>query len=155
MSYTLKPSLTRHFLLALGISASLSSLSAQAQQMVSISNPTVNMRSGPGTNHSVEWALSKGYPLKVLKRQGQWLQVSDFENDRGWVHRPLTSSAAHHVVRVKVANLRQQPSVRSRILDKLEYGEVVRTLSKRPDWVKVQRPGGQAGWVSRKLLWGW
>ena len=58
-----------------------------AREMVSVARAEINMRSGPGTRHAVQWALSKGYPLTVVGRQGQWLHVSDFERDRGWVLR--------------------------------------------------------------------
>ena len=48
---------------------------AQAQQMVSVARETVNMRSAPGTRSTVQWALSRGYPLQVVARKGAWLQV--------------------------------------------------------------------------------
>ena len=64
-----------------------------AQRMVSIaSTKEVNMRSGPGTRYGADWTLGHGYPLKVIGRQGKWLKVSDFENDKGWVYGPLTGS---------------------------------------------------------------
>ncbi|MFZ5779166.1 MAG: SH3 domain-containing protein [Pseudomonadota bacterium] len=128
---------------------------AQAQQMVSVAGAEVNLRSGPGTQHPADWTLGKGYPLKVLARKGSWLQVVDFENDRGWIYRPLTSSTRYHIVKVDKANMRSQPTTRSRILAKLSYGDLLRTLDRKSDWVKVQRPGGLKGWVARRLLWGW
>jgi SH3-like domain-containing protein len=126
-----------------------------AQQMVSVSGPEVNLRKGPGTQHASEWTLGKGYPLKVLARRGSWLQVMDFENDRGWIYRPLTSTTAYHIVKVDTANMRSQPTTRSRVLAKLSYGDILRTLERKSDWVKVQREGGLRGWVARRLLWGW
>lgn len=128
--------------------------SVAAQQMVSVAGKEVNLRSGPGTNHSAEWIVSQGYPLRVVSRRGDWLQVSDFENDRGWIFRRLTSSTPYHIVKVKIANLRSSPSTRSRILAKLSYGDIVKTLGRQSGWVKVQREG-RRGWVSRNLLWGW
>jgi SH3-like domain-containing protein len=126
-----------------------------AQRMVSVSSKEVNMRSGPGTQHPSEWILGRGYPLSVIGRRGSWLHVRDFENDRGWVYRPLTSSTPYHIVKVKIANLRSAPTTRSRIIAKLAYGDVLRTLERAKDWVKVQRQGGSRGWVARRLLWGW
>jgi SH3-like domain-containing protein len=99
---------------------------AHAQRMVSVSGKEVNLRSGPGTQHPAEWTLSKGYPL-----------------------------TPHYIVKVKVANLRSQPTTRSRVVAKLAYGDVLRTLERKSDWVKVQRQGGLRGWVARTLLWGW
>lgn len=128
---------------------------AAAQQMVSVSSDNVNLRSGPGKQYQADWILGEGYPLEVIGRRGDWLKVSDFENDSGWIYRSLTNSTPHHIVKVKVANLRSQPSTRSRILAKLDYGDVLRTLERKNNWVKVRREGGLRGWVARRLLWGW
>ncbi|WP_372658715.1 SH3 domain-containing protein [Hydrogenophaga sp.] len=144
----------RPFLIAIALSlASLSS--AMAQSMVSVKGSTLNMRSGPSTKTEVLWELKRGYPLKVVKRQGRWLQVRDFEDDSGWVARSLTGSTPHHVVKSRIANVRKGPSTRTRILGKAEYGELLRTKEKKGKWVRVQRPNGQTGWIAKSLLWGW
>lgn len=134
---------------------SLVGAAATAQNMVSVRGKTVNMRSGPGLKSQVLWELSKGYPLKVVRRQGRWLQVQDFENDRGWVARSLTGNTPHHVVKASKANIRRGPGTRHRVIGQAEYGELLRTREKRSDWVKVERQDGQTGWVARRLLWGW
>lgn len=126
-----------------------------AKEMVSVERAEVNMRSGSSTRHPILWALSKGYPLEVTRRQGSWLQVRDFENDSGWVYRPMVGKKAHVIVKSRVVNVRSAPSTGSRVLGKAEYGEVLRTLENRSQWVKVQRDGGTKGWVSRGLVWGW
>lgn len=128
---------------------------AQAREMVSVQRAEVNLRAGAGTRHEALWVLSRGFPLEVTGRKGQWLQVRDFENDTGWIFRPLTGSKPHHVVKGSVVNLRSSPSTRARIVGKATHGEVLRTLERRPQWVKVQQDGGPRGWVARRLLWGW
>ena len=128
---------------------------SHAKDMVSAHKPEVNMRSGAGNQHSVLWALSKGYPLELIRRKGNWLQVRDFENDTGWVYRPSVAQKPHVIVKAGVAHIRSAPSTRSRLLGKAEHGQVMRTLAHRNDWVQVQRDGGVKGWVSRGLVWGW
>ena len=128
---------------------------AQAREMVSVARAEVNLRAGAGTQHEALWVLSKGCPLEVTRRKGQWLHVRDFENDTGWIFRPMVGKKAHHVVKGKVVNLRRSPSTRSPIVGKATRGEVLRTLERRSDWVKVQQDGGPRGWVARRLLWGW
>lgn len=128
---------------------------AQAREMVSIDRPEANMRAGAGTRHPVLWVLSRGYPLAVTGRAGNWLKVRDFENDQGWVHRSLTGRKPHLVVRTRVANLRSAPSTNARIVGQAGYGEVLRTVEHRRGWAKVRKDGGLVGWVSRRLLWGW
>lgn len=128
---------------------------AQAQTMVSVNTGTLNMREAPDTGSPVMWQLSRGYPLKVVQRKGNWFKVRDFEGDDGWVARSLTSRTPHHVVKSKVANLRAGPGTGYRIKGKLEYGETVRTVSNQGQWVKVRHQELGQGWVARRLLWGW
>ncbi len=128
---------------------------ASAQNMVSVGRDEINMRSGPGTNHESQWLLGRGYPLEVIGRKGKWLQVRDFESDKGWVYAPLVDKTGHFVVKVKVANIRSKPSTRASISGRAHYGDVLRTLERRKGWVKVQQEGGAKGWIARQLLWGW
>jgi SH3-like domain-containing protein len=128
---------------------------ASAIEMVSVDRDVVNLRSGASTSAPVLFELGKGYPLEVTSRKGQWLKVRDFENDKGWIYRPMVGKKAHLVVKANVANVRSAPSTRSRILGKVQYGELLRTLEHRSKWVRVERESGSKGWVSRGLLWGW
>lgn len=127
----------------------------EARQMVSVARDEINMRTGAGTRHESLWLLSRGYPLQVIGKRGQWVKVRDFESDEGWVYRPLTSARPHHVVKASIANVRSGPSTRTRVVGKLAYGEVVRTLEKRSGWVRVTHESGVKGWIARRLLWGW
>jgi SH3-like domain-containing protein len=128
---------------------------AQAREMVSVDRPVVSMREGAGTQHDALWTLNRGYPLEVTARKGAWLKVRDFENDTGWVYRPLVGKTPHHVVTSRVANIRSAPTSSGRVIGKAQQGDVLRTLERRERWVKVQQEGGLMGWVARQLLWGW
>ncbi|MGJ7543821.1 SH3 domain-containing protein [Variovorax sp. LT1R16] len=128
---------------------------AHAREMVSVARGEVSMRSGPSTRSEVQWALSRGYPLQVISRRGNWLQVRDFENDRGWVPRSLTARTPYHVVQSRVANLRSTPGTKGRIVGKASRGEVLRTLERKGSWVKVRHGNGTTGWVAQDLVWGW
>ena len=81
----LKHFATRLFFTLTLVCLALVETPALAREMVSIKGNVVNMRSGPGTTSQILWELEQGYPLQVLKRKGDWLQVRDFENDKGWV----------------------------------------------------------------------
>ena len=147
--------MTRLSLLLAALVTAATALPLAAQTMVSVNRPEVNLRAGAGTQHDALWVVSRGYPLQVTARQGQWLKVRDFEGDEAWVYRPLTAATPHHVVKVKTANVRSEPSTRARVVGKAEYGQVLRTLEKRRDWVRVRHDSGMTGWVARNLLWGW
>jgi len=128
---------------------------AQKQSdMVSVDRNLVRLRAGAGTNHEALWEVTRGYPLQVLQRQGNWLQVQDFEKDTAWVYRPLVASNKPHVIVTgKTVNLRSAPSTRSAVVGKASYGDVLRKLGQRGDWVRVQAAQGRA-WISRTLVWG-
>lgn len=128
---------------------------ASAQQRVSIAGDNVNMRARPSTGADVLWRLGAGYPLKVLQRKGSWLRVVDFENDKGWVARRLTSGTPHVIVKSPHANLRSGPGTKYRILGRANYGDVFQVLDKRKTWIQVQGEDERKGWIARGLLWGW
>ncbi|TNF60590.1 MAG: peptide-binding protein [Burkholderiales bacterium] len=150
---------SRRSLLSLALGSALlatASFPVWAQGMVSIKGSTVNMRSGPSTQNQILWELKRGYPLRVIRRQGSWLEVSDFENDSGWVARSLVDSTPHHVVKSRIANIRRGPGTQHAIVGKAEYGDVLRTREKRAGWVRVEHTAtGTTGWIARRLLWGW
>lgn len=141
--------------LSLGLAALMTTGQALAQSMISVKGSTVNMRTRPTTASEIMWELKRGYPLKVLQRKGRWLQVVDFEGDRGWVARSLTGNSPHFVVKSKTANMRSGPGTNNRIVGKAHYGDLLRTRAKRSGWAQVQTADGKRGWISQKLLWGW
>lgn len=128
---------------------------AGAANYISVARDQINMRSGPGTKFESKWLLSRGYPLQPIGRRGDWLKVRDFEKDEGWVLRSLTGKAPHHVVKSSSANIRSGPGVQHRRIGEAVHGEVLKTLERRADWVRVRQEGGVTGWVARRLLWGW
>jgi SH3-like domain-containing protein len=145
----------RFALIALLLSAPHLTQGQPAAGMVSVAREEINLRAGPGTNHDALWLVGRGYPLEVIGRRGDWIQVRDFEADSGWVYRPLVARDPHFVVKATVANVRSEPRGNARIVGKARYGDVVKTVERRTGWVKVRHPDGLKGWISRQLLWGW
>jgi SH3-like domain-containing protein len=50
---------------------------------------TSNVRSGPGTEHSIRLRVEFGVPFRVLERKGQWLHVQHADGEKGWIHQSL------------------------------------------------------------------
>ncbi len=128
-------------------------------QMVAIKGDDINMRSGPGTKYKVLWKLGSGFPLKVLKRQGTWYRVQDFEGSIGWIHKNVTTRTKHMIVKVnkssqKRINVRSGPGTNNRIVAKAYYGVVFKTIDQKSGWVHIQHDKGIKGWIKRSLLWG-
>lgn len=50
----------------------------------------VNIRSAPGTQHdNIIFKAERGVPFRVLKRQGDWIQIRSADGDEGWIHKKL------------------------------------------------------------------
>ncbi|MFA7503165.1 MAG: SH3 domain-containing protein [Burkholderiaceae bacterium] len=129
---------------------------AHAQEMVSVDRNEINMRTGPGTEHKSIWMLSRGYPLMVIGRKGDWLNVRDFESDEGWVFGPMTARKPHMVVKSQgPVNLRSGPGTNTKVIGSVRRGDVLRTIEQRQGWARVETQSGTRGWVSRGLLWGY
>lgn len=128
-------------------------------EVLSVNGENVNLRSGPGTKYSVKWEYGQGFPLKVIDRKGDWLKVSDFEKDTGWIHKSLLSKQRHVIIKVnkknkKKINIRSKPSTNSQIVGKAYYGVVFERVETKSGWAKVRHETGLIGWIKETLLWG-
>ncbi len=130
------------------------STAALAGSSVSVKGDNVNARTGPSTNKPVYMELVKGYPLKIVKRQGDWVKVVDYENDYGWVHASLVEKGYTVIVNGKVKiNMRSAPSSKSRKVAEVYRGTVLTKISEKGKWVKVKHDDGAVGWIYKPLLW--
>jgi len=141
-------------LFAIGCSCLLATSSAFAADYLSITTDNANVRTGPGTNYPSSMELFQGYPLKVIKKQGEWYEVVDFEKDSGWVHKSIVKKADTVIVNAKKnINMRSGPTTKDTIVADVERGVVLTRLSKRGKWTEVRHSSGTKGWVYSPLLW--
>ncbi len=124
-------------------------------EMVSISRAKAAMRSGPGEKSPVKFELGVGYPLKVVSRQGNWLKVTDFEEDGGWISKKQVGKTPHMIVEDKKTIIRNGPGENQRVVGNANRGVVLRTVKHKKGWVQVKHESGLTGWVRRDDLWGW
>ena len=132
---------------------------AALAEMVAVKNDNVNMRSGPSTKNEVLWKIGQGFPLQVVKKSGDWIQVKDFEGSLGWVRKDMVSNQSHVVVKAnkgsgKSVNIRSTPSTSGDVVATAIYGVVFKVVSKKNGWVQVQHANGVKGWIREDLLWG-
>lgn len=121
---------------------------------VSVKKDNVNVRSGPGTTFPVSMELFKGYPLKVVETKGDWLKISDFENDTGWIYSPLVVPGNTVIVNGKKSiNMRSKPNTTASIVATVDRGVVLTKVSTQGKWVKVRHAQGAVGWIYSPLLW--
>lgn len=48
-----------------------------------------NVRTGPGTEYDIAFAVDKGIPFKVLQKKGRWYEIQHADGDRGWIFNTL------------------------------------------------------------------
>jgi len=125
-----------------------------AGSIVSVKGDNVNVRTGPSTKKPVYMELSKGYPLKIVKRQGDWVKIVDLEGDSGWVHSNLVENGKTVIVNAKnKINMRSGPSTKSQVVAEVYRGVVLTKVTTKGNWVKVKSNDGLVGWIYRPLLW--
>ncbi len=123
-------------------------------QNVSVKKDNVNVRSGPGTTFPVSMELFQGYPLKVIEKNGDWLKITDFENDTGWIYGSLVEPASTVIVNGKKSiNMRSQPNTSASIVATVDRGVVLKKIASEGKWIKVSHSQGATGWIYGPLLW--
>lgn len=139
---------------ALGCTCLLTATSVFAADYLSITTDNANVRTGPGTNYPASMELFVGYPLKVQQKKGDWYQVTDFENDSGWVHDSIVKTCDTVIVNAKESiNMRSGPTTKDPVVADVERGVVLTKLAKEGDWTKVRHSSGTTGYVYSPLLW--
>jgi len=125
-----------------------------AEEYVSVSKDNVNVRSGPSTTDPVYMELFQGYPLKVLKRNGEWLQISDFEGDTGWIHQSLVGKNDTVIINAsKSVNMRSGPGTDSSVVADVERGVIMTKVEEQGKWMKLKHSSGTVGWIYKPLVW--
>lgn len=128
--------------------------SAYAAKYLSVSTDNANVRTGPGKKYPVAMELFQGYPLKVLKQQGEWYKISDYEKDTGWIHSSIVKPKDTVIVNAqKSLNMRSGPSKNNPVVADVERGVVLKKISTEGKWTKVRHSSGTVGWIYSPLLW--
>ena len=122
----------------------------------SIGKDQVNIRSGPNLNSKVIFTVPLGYPIKVEKEADNWSFFRDWQNNSGWVYKPLISDVDTAVILVEKANVRSQATTQSKVVAIAKMGEIYSILGKNGDWVKLgyYHGGSELGWIRNDLVFG-
>ena len=99
------------------------------------------------------WQVFKSFPLQVIKREGKWAHVVDFEGDKGWIYETLIINKKSVIVNVETANMRLGPSTTDTVIATVKRGVVFDALEMNGDWMKVNYKNEISGWIHNSLLW--
>ena len=139
-------------LAVLAVSSLLAAGSCLAAEYVSISKDGVNLRSEPDAKSTSLYELPAGYPLQVLKKKGEWLNVSDYENSQGWVSASLVSKTPNLIVIVNEGNARSGPGAEFEKVGSVVKEVILKKVNQKGEWIQFEHPQLK-GWINKKLVW--
>ena len=122
-------------------------------ERLAVSAPVANIRSGPGTNHTVLWKVEKYFPIRVIEKSGEWYHFEDFEGDKGWVHQSLVSKISAVVTKNDACNIRSGPGTNNKIIFTVEKGIPFKVLERKGSWIHIEHADGDKGWIHKSLIW--
>lgn len=128
-------------------------VAALAAEYVSVNKDGANIRKEPDPKKELLWEVYKEFPLQVIKRQKEWVQVKDFEGDQGWIYANLVSKDKRVIVKANNANLRAEPKKDGKVVASVKYGVVFTPVEKKGEWLKVKHDDGTSGWIMNTLIW--
>lgn len=123
----------------------------------SIGKDKVNVRNAPNLKADVLFQAHLGYPVEVEKTQGKWVQIKDWQDNVGWVYRPLINQKINTaVILPDSVNIRKGPGLKYRVVGQAECGEVYKVFARKNGWVRVgyYLDNQQLGWIRNDLVWG-
>ncbi|WP_417912687.1 SH3 domain-containing protein [Candidatus Electronema sp. TJ] len=130
----------------------LAASAVSAAEFMSVVKDGVNLRSGPDASSEVFFQLPAGYPLQVIERKGDWINVSDYENDKGWVSASLVSITPYVIVKAERGNIRSGAGPDQPQVGKVVRDVILKKLDQQGDWIKVSHPQ-LTGWIHKQLVW--
>lgn len=122
-------------------------------QRLSVKAHIANIRAEPSTDATVLWQVEKFHPLKVIKKEGAWVQFEDFEGDRGWVHSSLLADIRSVIIKNNKCNVRSGPSTDNDIFFTVDKGVPFRVLENEGKWLHIVHEDGDKGWIHQSLVW--
>lgn len=139
---------------ALAVLAAALTASPLRAEMLAVSVQQANVRASPGVRSPVLWRLWIYNPLEVLDRQGNWLQVTDFFGEEGWVHESVVARIPAVQVAAEAANVREGPGARRDTVWEVDQGYPFMVQERRGNWLKVKDDGKISGWIHVSTVWG-
>lgn len=120
---------------------------------LAISSSTANIRSGPGTNHEILWKIEKYHPILVERKSGDWYGFTDYEGDKGWVHKSLVKDIPTAITIKEKCNVRSGPGTESPVIFTVGSGIPFKIIGKKSNWRQILHTDGDRGWIHKSLLW--
>ena len=125
-------------------------------RFASLGSNRVNLRTGPGTQHPVEWTYQRaGWPVEITREFGFWRRIRDHDGAEGWVQQKFLSGRRSLVVRGETRLLLRRPDLAAPPVARLAPGVQgrIRRCEAGSAWCEVEVRGTR-GFLMRGWFWG-
>jgi len=120
---------------------------------MAISSTIANIRSGPGKSYEVLWQVERYHPVKVNEKSGSWYGFTDYEGDKGWVHKSLLRDIPTVITTREKCNIRSGPGKNHAVIFSVGSGIPFKILGKKGNWIQIEHADGDRGWIYKSLVW--
>lgn len=127
---------------------------------LTVDRDKLNVRQGPGTNYPVVLIYNKTFPVFVRDvAPNGWVLVLDSDGDDGWVPPSGVAFTPRYVVtKTAPCNIRAgggKDYEKFPVAFVAEKGVYLQVVEEKDGWLHVKHEGGQEGWISSKIVFGW
>jgi SH3-like domain-containing protein len=122
-------------------------------ERMAIAAKIANIRSGPGMSYEVLWQVAMYHPIEVNETSGAWYGFTDYEGDRGWVHKSLVKKIPTVITVKERCNVRSGPGTNHAVLFSVGSGIPFKIIGKKGNWIHIEHADGDRGWIHKSLVW--
>jgi SH3-like domain-containing protein len=125
-------------------------------RFVSARANVINLRTGPGVQHPVEWVYQRrDLPLEIIAEYRNWRKTRDWQGALGWIHQSMLGGRRTFIVTGAKRPLHAKSEANAAVVALLEPGVVGKIVEcpDASDWCQVS-VGAFDGWLQRRTLWG-
>lgn len=124
-------------------------------EMSAVATDLAEVRSAPSFSLSyVTYLAPRHYPLYIHAVQGDFLKVSDYRNNTGWIDKDQLGKIRTVVVNTERTSIHSSPGLDSTVLFTAQEGVAFKVLSEEGNWLHVEHENGMSGWLPRNQVWG-
>jgi len=128
----------------------------EVKYFASLRGNETNVRSGPGHHYPIKFTFqNKNIPVLVVSEYDNWLEIQDYENEKGWVSQSLVTKKRHLMVINATQNVAmyKKNNINSKILFFLE-NFVIGEHKKCQETMCLISINNEEGWVKKENLYG-
>ncbi len=127
-------------------------------RFVSLKSDRINVRAGPGQDHTISWIFSKaGLPVEIVAEYENWRRIRDSEGAEGWIFHSLLSGRRTAIVapwsKETDLVLRRGPGASDDLAARVEPNVLVDLNECDGTWCRVSVKN-VTGWITQDTLWG-